>query len=110
MAIRMGGSGDVTATHIVWRPTDATSYFSSPLVHHGLVYFISKAGIAYCVDLKTGREQWRQRLGGGECWASPLAVRDRIYIFSNEGKSVDLGAGRNNKQRAGNTISELERI
>ena len=110
MAIRMGGSGDVTATHIVWRPTDATSYFSSPLVHHGLVYFISKAGIAYCVDLKTGREQWRQRLGGGECWASPLAVRDRIYIFSNEGKTFVIRAGRQYEQLAVNTISELERI
>jgi len=110
MAIRLGGSGDVTATHIVWRPTDATSYFSSPLVHRGQVYFISKAGIAYSLDLETGKELWRQRLGSGECWASPLAVGERIYIFSNEGKTFVLRAGREYQQLAINSINELERI
>jgi outer membrane protein assembly factor BamB len=110
MAIRLGGSGDVTATHIAWRPTDATAYFSSPLVHRGLVYFISKVGVVYCLDLATGREVWRQRLGVGECWASPLAVGDRIYIFSNEGKTFVIRAGQKYEQLAENSISDLERI
>jgi outer membrane protein assembly factor BamB len=110
MAIRLGGSGDVTATHVVWRPTEATAYFSSPLVHQGLVYFVSKAGIAYCLDLSTGTEVWRQRLGTGESWASPLAVGDRVYFFNNEGKTFVLRAGREFQQLAVNTISELERI
>lgn len=110
MAIRLGGSGDVTATHVVWRPTDATAYFSSPLVHRGLVYFISKVGVVYCLDLATGREVWRQRLGVGECWASPLAVGDRIYIFSNEGKTFVIRAGQKYEQLAENSISDLERI
>ena len=110
LAIRLGGSGDVTASHVTWRPAEATSYFSSPLVHRGLVYLVSKVGIAYCLDLATGREVWRQRLGVGECWASPLAVGDRIYIFSNEGKTLVLRAGRQYEPLAENTISDLERI
>lgn len=110
MAIRLGGSGDVTASHVVWRPADATAYFNSPLVHQGLVYFVSKAGIAYCLELSTGQEVWRQRLGTGESWASPLAVGDRIYLFNNEGKTFVLRAGRVFQQLAVNTISELERI
>jgi outer membrane protein assembly factor BamB len=110
MAIRLGGSGDVTATHVVWRPTEATAYFSSPLVHQGLVYFVSKAGIAYCLDLSTGTEVWRQRLGTGESWASPLAVGDRVYFFNNEGKTFVLRTGREFQQLAVNTIPDLERI
>lgn len=110
MAIKLGGSGDVTNSHVMWRAGEATSYFNSPLVHQGRAFFISKAGIAYCLNLQTGQELWRQRLGVGECWASPLLVGDRLYIFTNEGKTIVLRAGDKYEQLAVNSITDLERI
>lgn len=50
-------------------PQEAMANFASPLVHRGLVYFVSKVGIAYCLDAATSTEKWRQRISG-ECWVS----------------------------------------
>jgi len=76
VAVKLGGAGDVTASHVLWRAEEATANFCSPLIHQGHVYFVNKVGVAFCLDLKTGEERWRARLGG-EVWASPLAARRR---------------------------------
>ncbi len=108
IAIKLGGTGNVSASHIAWRAEEATANFASPLVHRGLVYFVSKVGIAYCLDAATGAEKWRQRIGS-ECWTSPLAAGDRIYFFTNEGTTVVVKAGAQYEELAKNTLP-LERI
>jgi outer membrane protein assembly factor BamB len=108
VAVRLGGTGDVTATHVAWRAEEATANFASPLIHQGRVYFVNKVGVAFCLDLKTGKELWRERIGG-ECWTSPLAAGDRIYFFTNTGDTVVAQAGDQFKALAKNKL-ELERI
>jgi len=103
VAIRLGGTGNITDSHIAWRAQEATANFASPLVHRGLVYFVSKVGVAYCLDAATGEEKWRQRIGG-ECWTSPLAAGDRIYFFTNEGSSIVVKAGDRYEELAANTL------
>jgi outer membrane protein assembly factor BamB len=109
LAVKLGGAGDVTASHIAWRAQEATANFASPLVHQGQVYFINKVGVAFCLDLKTGEERWRERLGG-EVWASPLAAGDRIYFFGVDGKTHVLRAGAKYERIAVNSLSGVERI
>jgi outer membrane protein assembly factor BamB len=109
LAIRLGGAGDVTQSHIAWRAEEAASNYNSPLVYRGLVYFVNKVGVAFCLELATGKELWRKRLAISECWASSLAVGDRIYIFGNEGRTMVLRAGRQYEQLALNTL-DIERI
>lgn len=109
VAIKLGGAGDVSESGVLWRAQEATANFSSPLIHQGHVYFINKVGVAFCLDLKTGEERWRQRLGG-EVWASPLAAGDRIYFFGIDGKTFVLRAGAKFEQLAVNTLSEVERV
>jgi len=92
LAIRLGGTGDVTASHVLWRASGASSSFGSPLVHRGQVYFVSKAGIAQCVDLQTGKSHWTKRLPGS-CWASPLGAGDRVYFFTKDATTVVVKAG-----------------
>ena len=92
MAIRRGGSGDVTQTHVVWKAEEATSSFGSPLVYDDHVYFVSRAGVLSCLELGTGKQKWDRRLGAS-CWASPLAAGDHIYFFTKEGKTVVLKSG-----------------
>src|SRR5262249_25403989 len=83
--------------------------YRSPLAYRGLVYFVNKVGVAFCLELATGKELWRKRLDISECWASSLAVGDHIYIFGNEGRTVVLSAGRQYEQLALNTL-DVERI
>lgn len=109
IAIRLGGSGDVTNTHVVWRAQEATANFASPLIHQGRVYFVNKVGVAFCLDLQTGEEIWRSRVGG-ECWATPLAAGDRIYFFTNEGVTTVMREGAKPEEIAKNSLSNLERI
>lgn len=92
LAVRRGGSGDVTETHIAWRAMEATSSFSSPLVDGGHAYFVSRAGILNCIDLATGKKQWDRRLGAS-CWASPIAAGDLLYFFNKAGQTTVLKAG-----------------
>jgi outer membrane protein assembly factor BamB len=109
VAIRLGGMGDITASHALWRAQEATANFSSPLIHQGLVYFVNKVGVAFCLDLQTGEERWRARLGG-EVWASPLAAGDRIYFFGVDGKTFVMRAGAKMEQMAMNELSGVERV
>lgn len=107
-ALKLGGRGDVTQTQLAWRAEEATVNYNSPLIHQGLVYFVNKVGVAFCLELATGKELWRQRLDLGFCWTSPLAAGDRVYIFNNEGKTVVLRAGPKYEALALNTLKDWQ--
>ncbi len=76
-----------------WRCRRATSSFGSPIHHRGLVYFISRAGVLYCVDGASGKERYAKRVGD-TVWATPLPVGDRIYLAGKKGTTVVVRAGR----------------
>lgn len=92
MALRLDGKGDVTASHVVWRQPEVNCSFGSPLVHQGYVYFVNRAGVAHCLDLKDGNIQWETRLTAS-AWASPMAAGDRIYFFDTNGGTLVAKAG-----------------
>jgi outer membrane protein assembly factor BamB len=85
-AIRPGGRGNITATHVVWRNPRAATYVSSPIVVGEHLYTVKNGGVVSCLDAKTGELLWQQRVpGGGDYYASPVAVENRIYMISEEG-------------------------
>ncbi len=109
-AIRLGGHGNITESHIAWVAEDASSSFGSPLVHDGSVYFVNKAGVAFCNDLETGKLNWSLRLPAS-CWASPIANGDRIYFFSTNGVTTILQANPEEPVELGtNSLSTESRI
>ena len=55
------------------------------------MFMITDDGIAVCVEAKTGKEIWKERLRG-EFWASPLYADGRIYGFSKEGETPVIAA------------------
>jgi outer membrane protein assembly factor BamB len=57
------------------------------------LYMVSDSGIASCVEARTGRVLWQERVGGNYS-ASPLYAGGKIYLQSEEGKGVVLEAGR----------------
>ncbi len=67
-AVKLGGSDDVTKTHVAWTAT-SSNRFGSPIVYEGKVYYIS-GGIVNCLDAKTGENVYKKRLNGEEAPAA----------------------------------------
>jgi outer membrane protein assembly factor BamB len=82
IAIKLGGSGDVTESHVAWRLKRGAPSTPSPLLVGDDLYFVSDAGIASCVDAKTGDRHWMERLGGNFS-ASPVYANGQV-LFLNE--------------------------
>ena len=91
LAVKMGGTGDVTDTHILWRNSRGTPRMPSSLLVSNLMFMLSDGGIATCLEAAIGQQLWQERLGG-EYAASMLYANDRIYTFSQEGKATVLKA------------------
>lgn len=105
MAIRPGGRGDVSKTHVVWRVDTGAPYISSLVHHDGLIYMATELGIVTVIDAKTGERVWRERLGGLYS-ASPVAGDGKIYFLSETGETIVLRAGRTPEVMARNDLGE----
>ena len=85
-AIRPGGSGDITESHVSWNLRRGIPEIPSPVFHAGRLYLVRSGGILSCVHADTGEVIYRQRLGAsGQHVASPIIANDHVYIFSNRG-------------------------
>jgi outer membrane protein assembly factor BamB len=93
LAIRLGGEGDVTGTHVAWQSARNVPLNPSPLLLDGLLYLINGGGILTCLEAASGREVWQERLEGPFS-ASPVLVEGRIFLFNEVGKAWVLEPGR----------------
>jgi outer membrane protein assembly factor BamB len=95
MAVRVGGKGDVTQSHVIWSESKGVPEVPSPLVANGRVYMIKNGGLLTCRDQKTGKVLFEERLGegaNGGYYASPIIAGDRIYLASDTGAFTVLRA------------------
>jgi outer membrane protein assembly factor BamB len=104
-AIRPGGEGDVTATHLAWQIGRGAPSTPSPLAVGDELYFVSDAGIATCADARTGKVHWNERLGGGFS-ASPVYADGRVYFQNEEGVAYVVRAGKTFDLLAKNELGE----
>ncbi len=84
LAIDPTGTGDVTETHVKWQTKTAVPHTPSLVGWDGKIAAVSDKGIASCYEAETGRQLWKQRVGGNFS-ASPLLVEDQLYLLSEEG-------------------------
>ena len=105
LAIRPGGRGDVTESHILWRTPIGASYVPSILYYDGLLYMTSDVGIVTCAEASTGEQVWRQRLRG-IFFASPTAADGKVYFVSETGETFVVRAGREPHILARNNLGE----
>jgi outer membrane protein assembly factor BamB len=89
LAIRPDGNGDVTDSHVAWKQSRSIPFTPSFLLLGADLFLINDAGIASCLDAKTGQPRWTHRVGG-KYSASPLFADGRIYIQSEAGETVVL--------------------
>ena len=108
-AVRVGGSGDVTKTHMLWNLNNkAPSNIASPLLVDGRLFVVKKGGISSCFDAKDGKEIWYQKRirNFGNYYASPIAGDGKIYVTGENGNIVVLESGPKLKVLAKNDMGD----
>jgi outer membrane protein assembly factor BamB len=93
LAIRRGGSGDVTASHRLWYKPDKPDNpqrVGSGVIVGDHVYILNEPGIAWCMEVATGTRLWQKRLGTGGSWSSMCHVDGRLYVVNMEGTTFVL--------------------
>ena len=105
LAIRLGGEGDVSESHVDWTYKKNVPTMSSPVLGDGRLYFVNDGGIATCLDVAKGEHVWRERLGG-QFIASPILAADRLYFFDREGKGTIVAASDTFEVLAVNELDE----
>lgn len=107
IAIGPGGSGDVTATGVLWQQKQAVPEVPSPLCYRRRVYMVRDGGIVSSLDAHTGKLLYRERLAaGGGYFASPVAGDGKVYLASGRGVVTVLAAGDAFRPLAANDLGE----
>lgn len=95
LAIRPGGKGDVTASHVVWKNTRQVPFCASPLHFGTFVYTVKDGGFLACLDAKDGKMLKYDRLPNtGSYYSSPVAGDGKIYLLNEQGRLTVVRAGR----------------
>jgi outer membrane protein assembly factor BamB len=97
LAIRPGGRGDVTRTHLAWASPRGSPFVPSPILYGDHLYMVNDmASIATCLDATTGANVWQGRLGVAQregFSASPVAVDGKVFFTNDDGETFVLRAG-----------------
>jgi outer membrane protein assembly factor BamB len=95
LAIKLGGRGDVTASHVLWRYDKSLPDVPGILLYRGILYLVRNGGILQTLDPATGKALKQGRLPHGmdEYYASPVAGDGKVYVISRNGAASVLKAG-----------------
>jgi len=108
LAVRLGGEGDVTATHRIWRHEREQQHVGSGVVVGGSVFVHNDSGALECRDLESGELRWRERLGS-RSWSSLVAAGDRLWALDDQGTCFVLRASTTFEKLAENQLGEPTR-
>lgn len=103
-AVKVGDSGDVTKSNVLWKVTKGAPRYSSPIVVDDLLYMGSEQGVVTCVEAESGDVVWQERLGG-LFMPSPLHADGKLYFFSEEGDCHVIAPGPEFKSLAVNKLA-----
>lgn len=85
-AVKPGGSGDITDTHMIWKATRGMGYISTAILYRGQLVMVKDGGIVTGLDAATGKALYMERLNApGDYFASPVAANGYIYFASSQG-------------------------
>jgi outer membrane protein assembly factor BamB len=97
LAIKPGGSGDVSRTHVAWTSPRGSPFVPSPILYGDQIYMINDmASIATSLSATTGQTIWQGRLGVAQregFSASPVAVDGKIFFTNDDGETFVVRAG-----------------
>ena len=95
-AVKLGGSGRLDAAQAVaWKYSDSTPDSPCPVIWKGNLFMVSDSGVATCLEARTGKRLWRNRLRSRNVKASPLAADGHIYFLGHDGVCTVVDAAGN---------------
>ena len=110
LAIRLGGKGDITGNtdYIKWTNQRGNSYTASPVLHDGILYFVTDRGMVSAFDAVSGEPHYsQQRLPNTYTFkASPVAANGKLYLASEEGDVIVLKLGKSYEVLAVNNMGD----
>ena len=110
VAMRLGGSGDITATHLLWKKNPPKGRVGTGIIHNGHLFGIQSRGIADCLNLETGDVVWEERLTGpganNAVWGSPVLSEGKLFVMNQSGDVFVLRAGTRFEVLAINSLKE----
>jgi outer membrane protein assembly factor BamB len=93
LAIKPGGSGDVTDSHVLWEYDRYVPFCASPLHYRGRVFTIKDGGILSCLDASSGKPTKQERLDAtGAYYSSPVAGDGMVYLLDEQGQLTVISA------------------
>jgi outer membrane protein assembly factor BamB len=84
LAIRPGGNGDVTQSHLVWSKRRGGPHVPSPAYHNDRIYVVNDMGILTCLDARSGDSLWQRRMRG-RFSVAPLVVGEMLFLMNEDG-------------------------
>jgi outer membrane protein assembly factor BamB len=106
LGIRPDGTGDIEKTHVLWHlKGKIASYVPSPIALGKYFYIVADIGIATCLEARTGKIEWSQKLGKHH-WPSPVCADGRLYFLSDNGDTFVLKAAPKFELLATNSLGE----
>lgn len=91
LAVRTGGNGDVSKTHLRWRIEEGLPDTASPVTDGTRIYLAALDEVS-CYQAATGNLLWKQELTG-EYYSSPVVVGDKVYATTRQGLTYVFKAG-----------------
>ena len=91
LAIRPGGRGDVTGSHVIWENLRGAPFVPSPILVGDYYYLVDDQGITTCLRVDNGERVWQKRLPGAYT-ASPVGTSNHIYFTSESGETTVIKA------------------
>lgn len=115
MAVKLGGSGDITADRL-WLHPKANQRVGSGILTGGHVYIVDENDVPHCYDVQTGEDKWQgaKRPGSGaQMWGSMVHAEGKLYLLMRNGETIVFAASPTfevlavNKLSGGDTNSSL---
>ena len=92
-AVCPDGSGDITATHVLWKYNDDVPSFSNPVAKDDLLFMVNEKSQLSCLDANTGELVFKQKLTGNYSFTfSPILIGDKVYLTSHDGLTTVMKA------------------
>ena len=111
LAIRAGGSGNVTSSHRLWTSRNGSNVTSPIYLDKHLYWMSEKLGIAYCAKADSGELVYQERLeDADQVYASPILAEGRLHYLTRSGRMFLLAAAPEFQQLAVNRLNDGTRF
>lgn len=105
LALRAGGRGDITSSHVLWSTVNGPDV-PTPVTDGKYFYIVNDRGIVWCLDARTGAEIYGQRIKSGTYSGSPVLADGKIYVTNEDGLTTVIAAGPKFEVLAENALND----